>query len=117
MKPPKGSETQKRSTGKASASFLARRVKLEVGEKIRRECGVPSIFAVGKNLDAGRIYSARSDKINRVEPPRAAEPKKKDRKDFIFPVLLFGKGSQHRGPGEKSPGVRRPKHFCHRQKS
>ena len=73
MKPPKGGETQKRSR------YIT-----------RRKCCVPSIFAFGKNLDAGRIYSARADKINRVEPPRAPEPKKKDRKDFIFPVLLFG---------------------------
>ena len=36
----------------------------------------PSILARGKNLDAGRVYFARTDKINRVEPPKAAEPKK-----------------------------------------
>ena len=49
MKPPKGGETQKRSR------YIT-----------RRKCGVPSIFAFGKNLDAGRIHSARADKINPV---------------------------------------------------
>ena len=42
--PPKGGETQKRSRCIT-----------------RRKCGVPSIFAFGKNLDAGRIHSARTD--------------------------------------------------------
>ncbi|MBC5737601.1 hypothetical protein [Lawsonibacter faecis] len=47
--PPKGGETQKRSRCIT-----------------RRKCGVPSIFAFGKDLDAGRIHSARADKINPV---------------------------------------------------
>ena len=32
----------------------------------RRKSGVPSVFAPGENLDAGRIHSARADKISGV---------------------------------------------------
>ena len=43
----------------------------------RRLCAVQA-FCPGQNLDAGRIHSARADEVNRVEPPKAAEPKKED---------------------------------------
>ena len=66
--PPKGGETQKRSRCIT-----------------RRKCGVPSIFAFGKDLDAGRIHSARADKMNRVEPPKGGgTPKRRTGKIKSF---------------------------------
>ena len=45
-------------------------------------------FLHSKNLDAGRIYSARADKTNKGGAAKGGGTKK-DRKDKIFPVLLF----------------------------
>ena len=35
-------------------------------------------IAAGGKADAGAIHCARAGKMNRVEPPKAAKPKKKD---------------------------------------
>ena len=56
-----------------------------------------------RNPDAGWSESAQADKIKRVEPPEAAEPKKKDRTDEIFSVLLLGPSSGIRTHGLLSP--------------
>ena len=53
--------------------------------------GAPvSPLPAGKNFDAGRIHSAQADEVYRVEPPKAAETKKKDIPEgmsFFLPLL------------------------------